>query len=378
MERIHRKLILLHHKLSKLCEQSSKIGGRQVEILGNKYVIKLNAHENSPYEISKKVLEGNIRGSVPEEATAKLYDRFVTRLFRKDFNFVRDPISDANKRLSVFEFGNCIGFSRAQSRFILDHSFAAVFPSFSTFSVGNATTRKFAEAHGGVYYLYRLDRNEALRKQGFPLGVVSRADVIVRYPVPYKGLSLTGGKSFRIRCKMNIPEYPDPNEYPVPKGYPNLTEDPDFFKYDGFVSKKGSTWWQWLFQSRQGEKRNSEDLILMYSQQKPVRKHINDHGLEIRRGKMLYQRQTNNMEPVASEIILTRVPGHRVVQVDAPNEEISSILKESSGRYFETSPPEREAARSPKLFDLHRSRDLDKIDDISIKALLEKIFERDL
>lgn len=164
---------------------------------------------------------------------------------------------------------------------------------------------------------------------------------------------------------MNLPQYE-----PVSQG--------GLFKYDGYVSRKGSGWWQWLFQLRRIDHQNSEDLILMYTERKPNRTLKSKTGVEMRRGVMLHQNQSTEMDPCANRIILSRLPGHQVKEAEPPSELISSILKKSGDRYFQMDRPERETARSPQIFDLHQDRDLDEIDALSVKALMDEEYRQNV
>lgn len=366
MDRRHRKLMLFASMLEVIVANGKGSLHRWVQYENQTYCL-MEGHDYLGIEISKTKLDQHLKGRGVSNNSAETYDIFIRELFLAEFSPFSEPILDQLQEISVFDFGKLIGIPIDQARFIIDYKYAATFPSFSTFSETPKMASKFSRDHGGIYYLYRFDRNQSLRSLGYPLGAVLRSDVVVRYPVPYKGLNLRGKDSYRVRCKMNLPEYERNSDGMHP-----------LLKYDGYVSKKGSGWWQWLFQLRKIDHQNSEDLILMYSERKPSKSLSKKSGFEIRRGVMLHQSQSTEMEPCTNRVILTRLPGHKIEEAEPPSDVITSVLTRQGDKYFQMNRPERESIRAPKIFDLHKKQDLDPVDLASLEALMDEEYNQNV
>lgn len=170
------------------------------------------------------------------------------------------PITDPDMQVDVFKFAEYIGFTRSHARYILDQEYAGKLPTYTSFCMLKDEAIKFTAEHGGLYFLYQYDHNELAREQRQSLGVVTRASVSVRCPVPYmftRSGDEVGSRYARVRCKINIP------------GYDNVESDPtkDPYKFDGFVTPNGS-WWQCLLQARPNRNRGEHrgDLMVTYTE----------------------------------------------------------------------------------------------------------------
>lgn len=383
LERYQRKIILLQAKILELLSEPDKKPDNlddNFELTNNSWVCRKNdaAMKADAYvcyhsderrisyaRIRVSDLERYIKGGTATK-TLPVFDEFCRELFQGRFNEYTKPISDEARELGVFSFGELIGFTRPEARFLLDNHFASHFPTFSTFSQTLKPTTDFVMDHGGVYSLYRYDQNQATKSLGYPMGVILCCRVSVRYPVPFKHIDSDGRQTYRVRCKLNIPEY-------VKRDFLYSDADRKTFKCDGYVSLRGKNWWQWLFQIRRIDHRNSNDLILMYTNNKPQ----SSTGLEYRQAKILYQDQSITLEPTFSEGFLFKHADYHVGK-----KEIRESIKRSNlpnlDNYFEMNKGEREVLRKPRVVDPMREdmwsgkdNEFD-FDREPIKLLLEK------
>ena len=291
-----KKLILLSKRLEELAETGRKINSGFVAVvhtaLGDQY--RFSRKGAAPHDLFEcRALQSHLTDQKPHEKTLLIADESLLALYPKGW---ADDHPISGEATGVFEFANRIGYDNSHARYLIDVTCAAKLPSFSAVTLTNASARKFTEDFGGLYYLYRHDRNRRVRKAPYNEGILVRATLSIRYPVPIKSLGSNKKGQSRIRCKLNLPAY-DRNR---PAG-----SEPEIYKYDGYVSKKGK-WWQWIFQVRQSDPPRKPDLIdlmLMYTESPS-----NIEGFEILKGVMMTQNQGADLRPTVSSVVLIRKP----------------------------------------------------------------------
>ncbi|MGD1926041.1 MAG: hypothetical protein ACFB03_17925 [Paracoccaceae bacterium] len=362
-------MILLNARLAEMCSAESndfrtypkRLGVREIHdpgLKGRAYILVGNVPADIEFDYIK--LDDIRKHSLGADARENLvrYDNFCSILFYQCFGDIKNPISDPNGNIGVFTFGELIGLSKATSRFIIDTHYAQSFPTFGTFAQSYTKAERFAITHGGIYSLFRLDRNAETNRLGYSFGMISKCRLSIRYPVPYKGSQRSGRELFRIRCKMNIPAYQGEN--------PSPTAGIDSFKYDGFVSQRDKYWWQLLFQQRRRMHPNSEDLVLIYIDKTSFL--INNRTA--RWGKILYQDQSKRMAPNYADCLLIKEKGSAIRNLPSPGSFPESIIR--ADRYFETVPGERPIMRSPYTIDIHRRDSWSPEDRDPVLALLKQ------
>lgn len=308
LTRSQRKITLFHARLSILAQSAETQSGYTVVKTRESepaFVLE-RGEEEIRVGIARDLRDQGVLRKPQDETLAHL-DAVTARLYPSE---VLSPAPFSNDALGVFTFGAAIGFDMPTVRHVIDHAYAGALPTFNAMTMGWAAADRFIGSFGGLYHLYRLDRNEETRAAGHPVGVVVRATLSLRYPVPYKAYQSARKGRCRIRCKLNLPAYDGPTrDAPQPKGAP-----PPCYKYDGYVSPKGPAWWQWLFQSRRVStpQRNEEDLILFYTEK--LKRDLGE--TDVVRGVMLAQNQATNLVPTVSKILLTRAQGYAVEKID--------------------------------------------------------------
>jgi hypothetical protein len=318
---IRRKLMLLNHRLRTL--KGKRVGNG---------VLDIGAGSKAPWTLTDdKGFERSLFPAAALEGYASSANKFnnsimdpieevVCWLFPGDWPS-SEPIRD--RGISVLEFGELLGLEKPHSRYIIDKHYAANFPMFSALEQSNNAALKFCESFAGCFCLYRYDINQEVNFKRFPNGILIRASLSVRYPVPQKPFFADGKGGSSIRTKLNVPSYRD-------KGF-------SLYEYDGLVGiktgrkitkkKSHKKWWTWLFQGRFGDEfKHIEDFILMYTEA------FTDENQRWAQGMMLTQNQDNYNTPTHSYIVLHREPGYTLVQQEG----------ECESPYFFVSPDEKE------------------------------------
>jgi hypothetical protein len=307
------KIMLLYARLIELGTTGETVGGihnkgRISTAAGNKNGDP-SFYFHPPREAQKELvgvrkLKMLCAARAPHSKTTKKHlDDIVLELFPRQHHDDHPVSSD---EVTVRAFADRIGFDRQRARFIIDSMRASELPTYNAVSQGWAPAERFAARYGGLYYLYRHDLNDHTRTNDAPAGVIVRATLSIRYPVPYRAYDAMKkrGES-RIRCKLIIPAY----------GGRNASRS---LSYDGFVGPKGR-WHQFLFQARRNSKdphtREREDLILMYTEglARPDEKEP-----RFTRGVMMTQNQEHELTPTVSTIAIVRVPEHRIEKKSVP------------------------------------------------------------
>lgn len=370
LQRYHRKLILLNFQIQNHLSKPEFLpnivlggltssNGRWVYKAGkgNETVYCIcdkDGHSGYYSEILVASLEAHLSGGSARSGILKRYDYFCQEFFPGVSKVSQKPISDPGKDLGVFTFGELIGIERPKARFIIDNHYSTEFPTFGTFADTLSETERTVVKHGGVYSMYRLDDNALTRDLGFPFGVLTKSRISIRYPVPFRSFEDSGKTRYRIRCKLNVPAYESLASSKIPE---------QFFRYDGYVSPKGSGWWQWLFQLRKINHRNSEDLIFLYTQSKDTL----CSSVPFRAGKIMFQDQSRDMLPTYANVVIAKHDKYRVSATD-----ISDDLKQfmpGLRRYYEMQPGEREDMRSPSFVDLTRQDTWTEMDRMAVELL---------
>lgn len=295
-----KKLILLSNLLEELEKAGRDINGGKVKIernaLGDQFCFIKDG--NAPRDLFQcRALQSHSADQKPNKESLENADDSVLALFPEGWGDEHPVSSDG---IGVFEFANHIGYDNSHARYLIDVTCASRLPSFSAVTLTNTRARKFTEDFGGLYYLYRHDRNRLVRKPPYNEGVLVRATLSIRYPVPIKSLDSNKKGHSRIRCKLNLPAY-DQDKLDGAEA--------DIYKYDGYVSSKGK-WWQWIFQVRQSDPPRKPDLIdlmLMYTEIPS-----NIEGFDILKGVMMTQNQGADLRPTVSSLVLIREPEYSV------------------------------------------------------------------
>ena len=291
----------------------------------------------------------------PKELTLQKLDQAVVEFFPKAFKGIEYPVTD--ERITSVEFGSRLEIESAKARYIIDRQYAYDLPSFNSLTGKHSQLTKFVAKNGGVFRLYRHDFNNFTKKE-FPLGVLLRSTLSIRYPVPYGNYSTQVTDLYRVRCKLNIPNY---------NGREFRSE---YFKYDGYVTeKKGSGWWHWLFQGRGGDKQHvndeSDDLILMYTKARKTQ-----DGLKTYSGVMLTQTQEKSLVPTLSKVFLVKMPGY-AMQEQKLYSAINPRTDRAKANLFYKMVPDEAGFMEDQLdwFDLSGASSLDDFDSLAIKSI---------
>ncbi len=375
IQRHQRKLILLFDRLEQFKDtppENSELCFTYVSSTPPKYILKRPENEIT---IDKEKLRRNRGESNPNIRTLNDYDKVVTDFLAPSITD-KQPIS--NKEFGVFSFAKAIGFEMQRARYVLDYVYAEIFPTFSSFTLtppSISETTQFMEKHGGLYSLYRIDLNETTKKIS-PHGVILRAAISIRYPIPYKPLRTYSRASgtrkiqpYRIRCKWNAPIY-HPQQEPSNKL--------QLFKYDGYVAPAmGNKHLQWLLESRgypgaTGPNTQNRDVFLSYTSTDGLK--VNDFRLF--RGVVLTQNQGQGFHPTYSNIVLAKLPNFRIqTQVDpmdssntslASAQNFYSLIDEATGHVFDERTHMRD---SPKALFFEEQDKWSDVDSESVKFL---------
>lgn len=227
-------------------------------------------------------------------------EALVHRLFPATRS-IAQPIREA--KLTPAQFSEMIGIHAAQGRYVVDCLYSSHFPMFSAFEQSSTAADEFCQKFAGCYYLYRYDFNQAVDDEKYPNGLLIRATLSIRYPVPYKAYTTESDATKSVRAKLNLPSYHD--------------TDFELYEYDGIVgmkagrkiSSKKKQWWTWLFQGRFGDDNSHiEDLALVYTEA------MTHHDQQWAHGSMLTQNQDNDNTPTQSNIVIYRDPAYRLTE----------------------------------------------------------------
>lgn len=227
-------------------------------------------------------------------------DQKVCRLFPDKFPGGEPVSSDS---VSLQKFAEAIGFKDGRWRYIIDYIHASELPTYSAVAQPSGNAERFTDKFGGLYFLYRHDLNDLTKKES-DLGLIIRATLSIRYPVPFKPYDADRDGESRIRCKRVIPYYGAGSRRRL--------------AYDGYLGPKGE-WHQFLFQARRFQGADAagaqpDDLILMYTEDLP-----DVEGERIlTRGVMLTQNQETRMTPTVSDIVIVRQKEYRMLRTSAP------------------------------------------------------------
>ena len=352
------KIMLLHFWLEESANSDDLINGVNVISWGDSdYAFqtpgKPATRKDFPFQ--GKVLKKWCTKQKPSPANLEKLDSAICEFFPEQFDDIERPLTD--ERLTSIEFGKRLKIEPAKSRYIIDRDYAAHLPSFNSLTEKHSVLKKFMLANGGVYKLYRHDFNDHTKLK-YPLGILLKSTISIRYPVPYGNYATRSTDLYRIRSKLNIPTYNQD------------TFDSEYFKYDGFVTeKKKSGWWHWLFQGRGGTKMvsndESDDLILMYTKEQDSL-----HGMRIFSGLMLTQTQEKSLVPALSKVSLIKMPDFILEE-----QQLHSVLKNKNhstkANQFYKMIPDESAYMEKELswIDLSNSGNLDAYDEIAIKSI---------
>jgi len=300
----HRKFMLLKHRLLTLNGVKDGIPGGTVTTIPEKRPWWGFKFENG-YEIpivEKSTLDNYVLGRNPQRTSKDKKDPLPINVLNESLCHVfpelakatSEPISDS-ENLSVSKFGQIIGLTKDESRYVIDKEYAANFPMLRSLSIGPKPAKMFCKEYGGCCSLYRHDQNSVTAERGYPNGVLIRAAVSVRYPVPHKSFGSQSKGACNIRAKLNLPSY----------SHKKLKT----YEYDGLVGHAGSTWWAWMFQGRFGDSNTAiEDLMMMYTGD------LQKKTDGITQGEMLTQNQDSSNTPTSSNVVLIREPGYEFIE----------------------------------------------------------------
>ena len=326
LTRAQRKAMLLQNRLEELVKARAPIDDAGTKIIkpgGRAYFLEDTAGTSFPEEglLKTSELDAWTKGRDPkrggDEKQGGLEKLDVVARLISVADAPRDnAVSDDNFR--VFEFGRSIGLDEGRVRYAIDTKVAGNFPMFRTVVKKQAEAKRFCEDYSGCYLLYRHDMNSAVDISEFPLGILVRAPITIRYPVPYKAYSQQREVTKRIRCKLNIPDY-------------RQSADGGVFKYDGVVGR-GRSWWTWLFQGRfNPHSELTEDLILMYTQAFGA-------DNDIARGALFTQSQTDEETPSVATVALIRKPGYELKKGKDSNQDSYLYLHPDEKPFMQASP----------------------------------------
>lgn len=323
-----RKILLFYSRIKELYNSGELVNGYKIEkeTANQQYFIR-NGEKYHDTKTIYGINDAKLRKSIvkPNKYTLKKYDREILILFPEQnwtkSNSLTAPFSD--NEIGVFKFAETIGFNKERARYIIDCEYASMLPAFSSVVTYRYSVAKdFVSDFGGLYLLYRIDSNNDTQNSNNPLGVVTKATLSIRYPVPFKAFNSEKDGYARIRCKLNIPSFSNPNS---------------IYKYDGFVVRKGK-YLQWLFQARHNpsEGHDYEDVILFYTAMMR-----NDKETKYLKGTMLSQNQNDKLTPTVSTILLAKEKDSSVkfVKVETNNKgKYPKHLKQ----YFQMEPVEEQ------------------------------------
>jgi len=223
--------------------------------------------------------------------------------------------------LGVFSFAKIIGLNPLESRYVIDLNYQTHLPGFSSLIMEKATASEFIEEFGGLYYLYRSEKNDALLEHFGTNDVISKAILSIRYPIPHRHTRKTKfvrrASRERIRAKMVFPLYPTPNHSRLQIG-----------KYDGFVSptRDNPDYWQWLLELRPSYPNSdsdiTQDMLLMYST-KP--KHHALASTRISTADMFSQSQSGSRSPALSPAVLLKLDNYMIREFLSSEQEDSKL-----------------------------------------------------
>jgi hypothetical protein len=255
-----------------------------------------------PVSIDIELLEDHRATVVPTSVVARQIDQFVVAVFANGRSDVTYPIHDPQRTTSVYDFAALVGISHSRARYIVDHTHASFLPTYSAVTQKKAESSRFVKDFGGLYTLYRHDRNAITQDKGYALGVLVRCALSIRYPLPYKPAKSEKQGRSRIRCRLTIPNYSEPGEG-------------KYHYYDGSVGISNPRWLQFLFQRRPEESRRNamEDLILMYTNVPDLEADAKSPSCE---GVMLTQNQDHaaRFMPSVSSVVIMRNTEYKVVE----------------------------------------------------------------
>lgn len=374
--RSQRKIILLYEKLEELCAQGCI---HRTSTTPQCYEADWLSAETIPIQV--KDIQGWRFESDPHDTSQNKLNAVVRDYFPDAFP-VDDPIT--NDDFDVLDFGKSLGITEDRARYVIDSYFACHLPNYSALTQAEPEANAFIEQFGGLYYLYRYDRNSAL--PSVPIehsGIVIRAGISVRYPLPFTTLVSKRGKRRRwrrVRCKLVAPLY--------------ITSKPKkrtaSYEYDGFVSPAlGGHFMHWLLDSRgypsragQHMQQRYKDVALMYSESP---KPMNGSGgkFTVAIGTLLTQNQANKFVPAASTIVLIGLTQYRVRRQSVMSseritpsrgkrkpdyaDEYYSLYDETTEHPFNE---KQFTETAPQLLRLDQYREWDEIDQLAVPYLL--------
>lgn len=330
-----KKFILLNHLLTSSKKKKGIIPGGYVNTKTDKkscwYFIFDNDRAPLPL-IEKETLikyasDGNFH-LISGDGELTPIDRLnqnICEIFTELSEITSQPFLDS--KLSATKFGKIIGMEKHECRYVIDKEFAANFPMLRALSfTTNKPATEFCENNSGCYTLYRKDYNSVTAKKGFPNGVLIRAAISVRYPIPHKAFNSKKQKqgNCNVKVKLNLPSY--------------LHENLSIYEYDGLIGNAADKWWSWMFQGRFGDSNTDfEDLMMMYTDKLEKM----DNG--VAKGIMMTQNQDDKNTPTVSSIVLIREPEYKFL-----------IKKDSFGKTsYAMAPDEDEFMRkTPKIINL--------------------------
>lgn len=310
LSRTQRKFILLYARLIELYRTQERVEGGHIQLGGSPkgfYWRDDAGHEREIVELDYlKTHRTAAAPRPPEEDKAphgsnrlplQCLDDIIPFLFPA--RWLPSPVS--NDRQGVFSFGENIGLSRGRARYMIDQEYARQVPTYSFATQSKKDAERFTAAHGGLYLLYRHDVNSVTRKAGDAQGLLVRAAISIRYPVPYSSRDTRNQGLRRVRCKVNLPSY-------------NEARPALLYKYDGYVVPQRERWC-WLLQARPvRDDSDISDLILMYTNTPTSRADGTPYPIQ---GVMMTQSQ-DGLVPTISKVVLFRLPGVKVQDTPVP------------------------------------------------------------
>lgn len=139
-----------------------------------------------------------------------------------------------NDNISAKMFGNMIGMSVRESQFFIDQLYGPYIHASSLYTFNSSDARRHIQAHGGLYTIYRVDKNHDTTRTTItqiPLSI--RSLVATRDgPATLKSKSV----KFCIRCKLDILKPESDQAYA--------------YEYDGYAAPCSDDIWNWHFERR--------------------------------------------------------------------------------------------------------------------------------
>lgn len=242
---------------------------------------------------------------------------------------INGALHPLSSEISVMKLGAMLGFSRMESRRIIDTLAGELFPTFSIFSMEMGRGEKVVEGYRGLYVVYRAECSDLAMSQTGHETPIMCMTLAVRYALP--GNKVLARRLSRMRCKLNIPSY----RLSIP-----------IHDCDGYLTPANASGIHyWMFETR-GDQATKQMVMLVTGEFE--RGPVDEPDRQVAHGVMISQDQQRQPQPTIWPIVIERVEGPAALDASTDDGDELDAEQRFTREYARLTTPENVPPWVPK------------------------------